>query len=534
MSSEDLQTSDWPETATAADLSSDPEQRPRWLGLSYWQWAWLLAGAGAALRVQQYVYNRSLWLDEALMALNLLSRSFRGLTQPLDFHLVGPLLWLFAEKGCQWLLGKGEMALRLPQVVMGCVGMLLIPFLARRLLAPRAVPIAAGMFALSPPLIYYSSELKPYGSDAGVAVLALLAGFWSLEGRTTATKVAAIGLLGAAVTWLCHPALFVLAALGLAIAWSAYERGEWRRFAGFIPAFVLWAGSFAVDYFAELRRNNADKALHHAYPFAKLGLLRFGNLEDILESVFVQQQNPTTLLLGVAIFASLVGVLFFWRRNRPALMFLLLPLVIALLLSTRTMYPLMGRFYMFFTPALAVLIAAGADRVLAATRFSRVRIGSAFLVLLFLQPVLSTADYALHPRKAEELRPVLQYVASHQQPGDTWYVYCFARYAFTYYQQAYGLTSPNLVLGSCMRANRPVTRRLYYNWDFFQQDFSRLRGKRVWVIVTHSWMGDGVDEGAYAVHVLDSMGTRLDTHLEAGAVAYLYDLGKPPSPQSLQ
>ena len=47
-------------------------------------------------------------------------------------------------------------------------------------------------------------------------------------------------------------------------------------------------------------------------------------------------------------------------------------------------------------------------------------------------------------------------------------------------------------------------------------------------------MGDGVDEEVYAVHVLDSMGTRLDMHLEPGAVAYLYDLGKPPSPDSLR
>jgi hypothetical protein len=85
-----------------------------------------------------------------------------------------------------------------------------------------------------------------------------------------------------------------------------------------------------------------------------------------------------------------------------------------------------------------------------------------------------------------------------------------------------------------MRANRPSTRRLYYNWDFFQQDFSRLAGKRVWVIVSHHWMGDGVDEEVYAVHVLDSMGTRLDMHLEPGAVAYLYDLAKPPSPETLR
>jgi 4-amino-4-deoxy-L-arabinose transferase-like glycosyltransferase len=534
MSSDQLQTSDLPETATTAETSAHAQQPARWLGLSYWQWAWLLATVGVAVRVEQYLYNRSLWLDEALMAFNILSRSFHELTQQLNFHLVGPLLWLFTEKECQLLFGKREMALRLPQILMGCAGMLLLPLLARRLLSQRGVALAVGLFALSPPLIYYSSELKPYGSDAGFAVLVLLAGFWALEGRATALKIVSIGLVGAAVTWFSHPALFLLAGLGLAITWSCYERRNWARLAAFTPAFLLWAASFAANYMLELRRNNADRALHRAYPFVKLELLRFGNLEDILESVFVQQQNPTTLLLGVAILASVIGVIFFWRRNRTALLFLFTPLVIALLFSAATMYPLMGRFYLFFAPALAVLVAAGADQVLEATRSSRLPIGSVFFVLLFLQPVLSTTNYAMHPRQSEELRRVLQYVAGHQQPGDTWYVYCYARWPFTYYQQAYALTSPNVVFGSCMRANRASTRRLYYNWDFFQQDFSRLAGKRVWVIVSHHWMGDGVDEEVYAVHVLDSMGTRLDMHLEPGAVAYLYDLGKPPSPDSLR
>ena len=106
-----------------------------------------------------------------------------------------------------------------------------------------------------------------------------------------------------------NPALFLLAGLGLAILWSCYERRNWARLAAFTPAFLLWAASFAANYMLELRRNNADRALHRAYPFVKLELLRFGNLEDILESVFVQQQNPTTLLLGVAILASVIGVM---------------------------------------------------------------------------------------------------------------------------------------------------------------------------------------------------------------------------------
>ena len=40
------------------------------------QWAWMLFLLGIGLRVAQYARNRSLWYDEAVLALNLVHRPF--------------------------------------------------------------------------------------------------------------------------------------------------------------------------------------------------------------------------------------------------------------------------------------------------------------------------------------------------------------------------------------------------------------------------------------------------------------------------
>ena len=40
----------------------------------------------AALRLRQYLANRSLWLDEAKFSLNIIHRNFAQLWQPLDYH----------------------------------------------------------------------------------------------------------------------------------------------------------------------------------------------------------------------------------------------------------------------------------------------------------------------------------------------------------------------------------------------------------------------------------------------------------------
>ena len=39
-------------------------------------------GLGLAARLAQYIFNRSLWMDEAYLALNILERDLAGLLQP--------------------------------------------------------------------------------------------------------------------------------------------------------------------------------------------------------------------------------------------------------------------------------------------------------------------------------------------------------------------------------------------------------------------------------------------------------------------
>ncbi len=52
---------------------------------------WTIIYFGILVRVVQYLSNRSLWNDEAALALNIVNRSYLELLQPLDYDQGAPI-----------------------------------------------------------------------------------------------------------------------------------------------------------------------------------------------------------------------------------------------------------------------------------------------------------------------------------------------------------------------------------------------------------------------------------------------------------
>ena len=95
---------------TASDESSAPAEKE-----INWQARWIMAFlvAGVVIRLARYLLRFPLWGDEAMLSMNLLDRDYAGLMQPLNFHQVAPLLFLWIELAAVKLLGFNEWSLRL-------------------------------------------------------------------------------------------------------------------------------------------------------------------------------------------------------------------------------------------------------------------------------------------------------------------------------------------------------------------------------------------------------------------------------------
>lgn len=80
------------------------------------------------MRVWHLLGDRSLYIDEARLAINIGMRSFVGLAQPLDLEHVAPVLFLWA--------GMGELSLRLVPFLAGIAMLPIAWSLFRRLTDP--------------------------------------------------------------------------------------------------------------------------------------------------------------------------------------------------------------------------------------------------------------------------------------------------------------------------------------------------------------------------------------------------------------
>ena len=131
----------------------------------------LLLGAG--LRTAAFAAERSLWIDEAMVALNIVERTPAQLFEPLDRNQGAPVGFLLATKASVEVFGVTERALRVPAFLASLVGLVAFAVGAYRLLPRFAAHLASALFALSPHVVSYAAECKQYSGDAAFAAVLL-------------------------------------------------------------------------------------------------------------------------------------------------------------------------------------------------------------------------------------------------------------------------------------------------------------------------------------------------------------------------
>lgn len=488
----------------------------------------IIIGVGIAVRFYQYVFAKSLWLDESFLALNIVNKSFPELLKPLDYGQVAPIGFLFVEKLSVQLLGNNEYVLRLFPFLCGIISLFLFFQIAKRLLGKEAFLIALTLFSLSGSLICYSAQLKQYSIDVTAILLLYAITMYFQSQRLKASHVASFGLIGATIIWFSHPSVFVLAGIGICLSLFSLRRKEWREVGQLSIVYIIWLLSFAVSYVITFHPDKAAGNIESMQDiwvgaFAPFPPTSLSDIKWFISTFFKIFENPAGLPFAeIATVMFIIGCASMFSKNRQWFFLLLAPILITLIVSGFHLYPFISRLILFIVPAVLLFIAEGAETIVNKTRHNFPTIGIILLCLL-LSPPIYAAGYILTTqntyryRPVEDIKPVMSYVRKHKNDGDILYVYYSSYTAFAYYVNHFGFTDNEYIVGTRSREGlRNYTKEL-----------NRLRGnKRVWFLFSHGHVSKvtGVDEEKFFLYYLDSMGKRIDHFKGDGAAVYLYDL----------
>ena len=487
--------------------------------------SFVLVLAGLVLRLRQFAVWRSLWMDEAMLALNVVTRSFWDLFQPLDYNQGAPAGFLLLQKLATLVFGENDVALRLVPLAAACVALVIFSRLSVRWFGAAGLA-ALALFVIGTPLVEYACEAKQYSTDVActVILLALLRPWF--DGRVRVSDFRNLAVAGAAAIWFSHPAVFVLPGAGLLVLSRSLRFGREAVTATAAVA-VAWIASFALLYGFSLRTLSSNVALLEYWqgafaPFGQPELLAWlgSSLAAYLRDVVGVTADGIGGWLALLGFASLL-------RSRPGLAVTLAgPLLIALAASGFGVYPFTGRLLLFSVPATLLLIAAGIDGLasLAAAATARAASSDAGVVarriaeiMLAVALLVAPSSVAIarfeNPRNSEALRPALEYLLAHRQPSDGIYVYYGAKPAVRFYARSLAIPEGALLLG---RAHRQEP-------DAYRSEIAPMLARpAAWFVFSHACPVCPTDEWKLILDELDRHGQRVDSFETDGAAVFRY------------
>jgi len=479
---------------------------------------WIIISIGIVLRLRQYVFNRSLWHDEARNALNIVNQSLLELIEKGTY--TAPVGFLIVEKMFIQIFNNSDYIFRLFPLLCSIISLFLFYRLAEYFLKTNSALLALALFAISNNLIYFSSEVKQFSSDVAVTLLLYITFFHIESKKLNPLSIALFGIVGGIAIWFSHPAVFILAGFGISLSLIHLYRQDFVRIGRLAIVYLIWVISFSAWYLFIYIERFAQKS---AVIWWTSALMPFppSNFSDLMwfyNTFWGIFKNPDGFLLTIPpVLCFITGSISMFLKKRNVLFILISPIFVTLLASGLQKYPFPGNFLLygvggsvhsartmlFIVPVLLLIIAEGAKQIYRNSKLMR----SVLIGLILIQPLYTATYHFAKPRTYEEIKPLIIHFKKHQKPEDLLYVYWGSADSFQYYAKKYGVKKDNYILG----AGGP-----------YLEELNKLHGnKRVWILFSHIHPSN---QKNLILNLLDILGTKIDSFKAPGAEIFLYNL----------
>lgn len=322
--------------------------------------------AGVFLRAKLYLFNFSIWNDEASLAFNVVMKSYPKLFAALKFRQVCPPLFLVLTKFLLEISGQmnnvytRDLVLRFLPAICGVLSVPFFAFVVHKVFKQRYITLLATVIlAFNSAAISYSSEFKQYGVELFVTIL-LIYLFWNFKySKSSISSILRHSCVFSLSPWLAYSALFLLPAGFLFILFEIFKKKDFniKKLTAF---FAPVSFSFFIFVFHYLRVH-ASEYSNMAYDWENL-IPSFFNFDNFLTLFPVKTFallpyiNAKVLLL-LLLAALAVFIKKNYKENFKILFLTLTPLILLILASFIHAYPYDLRLIIFILPVYGIILA---------------------------------------------------------------------------------------------------------------------------------------------------------------------------------
>ncbi len=435
---------------------------------------WIVV-AGLFLRLYHYVRNPVVWHDEAALIVNVLSKSFLEQLGPLSCNTPVPPLVIWGEKSCVLLLGDSTYSLRLLPLLANCLSLVLLAWLAVRLLTPAAAVWAVLLMAFSDRLLWHACEAKAYSFDV-LAATAIPACFLATQDWTLLRRLLLFGLAAPLTLFLSYPAVFVCGGLLLALLPEVWRVRSIATLSAYGLLTALIAGAFLLLLLGPIRAQRTqlmESCWVHCFPnWNRPWTIPWWSLKSTAEVIDYCFRPLGGFLTHLAV----LGCWLWWRGRKPMLPLLIVPVGLGWLAGLLHAYPYTGaRVMVYALPGLALLIGSAVPAAWSWTVRWLPRLTPVVGLPLLLAPVALALFRVAQPWERPDWNGVVAHVLERCQPSDTvtgnaWELdYYFRRLGPAYQSLEVGMPETGdriwVVLAGSTEEHRQETLRLLLNPD---------------------------------------------------------------------
>lgn len=308
----------------------------------------LILLVGVFFRISHFLSNRSFWLDEAYVALELSKLALSDILFFTPFsgaQAAPPMLFLFFEKNMIHFFGNCEYTLRAIPFFSGLVSLPLMLLFFKRYIHKENFVLLFFIFSVSNSLVYYSAELKPYSTDLFLSISLFLSCRFMKTNAIGYAKFLFLIFLGGFAVFFSYPSIFVLASIsGVSLLSSLREKRK-KFWAIFFIGFT-WAVFFLVMYALQLlpiyQNSDFQKVLTG---FVLYPPFSFRSLAGFFECFFFIFKNLFSTLGLVPCFVwgliAVLGIIKSFLTQREKCLLFFIPLGLTVFATFLHKYPFM-------------------------------------------------------------------------------------------------------------------------------------------------------------------------------------------------